>query len=207
MSSEACSTEMLVRNAQRGVQEDLDRLIAYHLDDLRAFVRLQIEPSLRVRESRSDVVQSVCRNVLEGLSGFEYRGEGSFRAWLFTAAFNKVRQKREFHRALRRDVGRDVALQEAGDDGTRVTGPLYASLCSLEPSPSQNAIAQEETGRIERAMDALSPEHRDVLLLSRIVGLSNREIARRLGRTESAVRALLGRATVRLLAALEGRGA
>ena len=41
-----------------------------HLDDLRAFVRLKIDPRLRVRESGSDLVQSICREVLEdGVTG------------------------------------------------------------------------------------------------------------------------------------------
>ena len=198
-------TEVLLEGARRQEPRALEELIEVHLDDLRAFVRLQVDPRLRVRESHSDIVQSICREVLEDLPGFEYRGEGSFRAWLFTAALNKVRQKGEFHRAQRRDVAREVRAEQGDDDKTSVGAGLYASLCSLEPSPSQHAIAHEQAARIERAMDKLPPDHRNVLLLARIVGLSHREIATRVGRSEMAVSTLVSDASVRLLAAIEER--
>ena len=183
----------------------LDRLIEAHLDDLRAFVRLQVNPELRMRESQSDVVQSVCREVLEDLPQFEFRGVGSFRAWLFTAALNKVRQKGAFHRAQKRDVAREVRVEAADDSRAAVGAALYASLCSPEPSPSQHAIANEQAARIERAMDQLSPNQREVLLLARVVGLTHEEIAERMGRSMNAVYSLLSRASVGLLALLEER--
>ncbi len=198
-------TELMVGAAVRREPGALDRLIEAHLDDLRAFVRLQVEPKLRLRESQSDVVQSVCREVLEDLPQFEFRGVGSFRAWLFTAALNKVRQKGAFHRAQKRDVAREVRV-EAGDDSRASVGAaLYASLCSPEPSPSQHAVAHEQAELIERAMDKLPEDYREALLLARVVGLSRREMAERMGRSESAVRTLLTRASIKLLAALEQR--
>ena len=196
-------SEALVVDAQRGADGAMDALIRMHLEDLRGFVRLQLAPALRVRESHSDVVQSICREVLEDLHGFEYRGEGSFRAWLFTAALNKLRQKGEYHRAQRRDVYREV--RPPNEEGGSVGPELYAGLCSLTPSPSQHAVAAEQAERIERAMDRLSADQREALLLSRLVGLSHREVAERTGRTESAVRSLVSRASVRLLAAIEER--
>jgi len=198
-------TAVMVSAAVRGEPGALDRLIEAHLDDLRAFVRLQVDPRLRQRESHSDVVQSVCREVLGDLPHFEFRGVGSFRAWLFTAALNKVRQKAEFHRAQKRDIAREVRAEGGDDSRASVGAGLYASLCSLEPSPSQNAIANELAARIERAMDRLPADDREMLLLARVVGLTHREIGERMGRSESAVRSLVSRASVRLLASLEER--
>jgi len=195
----------MVRAAVRREPGALDQLIGEHLGDLRAFVRLKVDPGLRIRESHSDLVQSVCREVLENLPGFEFRGAGSFRAWLFTAALNKVRQKFNFHRAQKRDLAREQHVEAGEDDGSSVGAHLYASLCSLEPSPSQHAIAREQAARIERAMDRLPEDDREILLLSRVVGLTQREIAERTGRTEKAVEHRIRRAGVRLLAALEER--
>ena len=178
-------------------------MIEAHLDDLRAFVRLQVDPRLRVRESVSDVVQSACCQVLEDLPEFEYRGAGSFRAWFFTAALNTVRKKGRFHTAQKRDMAREVRAESAGDSA--VPAGLYASLCSVEASPSEYAIAHEQAERIEHAMDQLPEDEREVLLLTRIVGLSQCEVAERMGRTEIAVGSLVKRAVVRLLAALEER--
>ncbi len=204
-SLSATRTRALVTAAQCGESGAIDELIAEHLSDVRAFVRLQLDPLVRVRESCSDVVQSVCREVLEDLPRFEYRGAGSFRAWLFTAAMNKVRQKGNFHRAQKRDVAREVHVDAVGQSEASEPSRLYANLCALEPSPSEQAVGNEQAARLERAVDALPPDYREALLLSRFVGLHRREIAERMGRSEKSVRHLLTRAGVRLLAALEER--
>jgi len=60
-------------------------------------------------------------------------------------------------------------------------------------------MAFEEIERVEAAFDKLSDDYRQVILLSRIVGLSHREVAREMGRNEAAVRKLLSRALARLL--------
>ena len=198
-------TESLVHAAVRREPGALDRLLEAHLPNLRAFVRLQVDERLRLRESQSDLVQSVCREVLEDLPGYEYRGEGSFRAWLFTAALNKVRQKGEFHRAHKRDVARERRIDGERDGGDAAGNDLYSSLCSLGPTPSQHAIANEQSERLERAMDRLPADDREMLLLARVVDLSRQEIGDRMGLSEKTVHNRIGRAGVRLLAALEDR--
>lgn len=187
------SLRELIGRAQGGDPDAVEELIERHYDDVRAFVRLQVDPALRARESSSDLVQSVCRKLLESLHDFEYRGKGSFRQWLFTLALNRVRQKYKYQRAQKRDPGRECSVLD------------YVSLRAPGPTPTQVAIAREESERIEREMDRLPPDYRQVLLLARVVGLPGREIARQMGRSEGAVRVLLSRATVRLLAAIEGR--
>ena len=64
-------------------------------------------------------------------------------------------------------------------------------------------MAGEQAERIERAFQGLPPDYREVILLSRIVGLSRAEAAREMGRSESAVRNLLHRALAQLAQAVE----
>jgi RNA polymerase sigma-70 factor (ECF subfamily) len=64
--------------------------------------------------------------------------------------------------------------------------------------PSRAMRRQERRERLQGSLRKLSPDHRMVLELSRTEGLSIREIADRMGRTESAVKNLLLRATRRL---------
>jgi RNA polymerase sigma-70 factor (ECF subfamily) len=195
-------TESLVAAAQRREEGALESLVRSLLGDLRAFVRLKSDPRLRLRESCSDLVQSVCRELVADLDGFEDRGPGSFRAWLFTATLNKIRQKHEFWHAQKRDPRREVAGDAAS---AHAEDRLYVSICDFGGTPSEHAIAKEQAERIERAMDKLTAEQREVLLLARIVGLSCHEIAERTGKSEVAVRSLLSRGSLRLLAAIEGR--
>ena len=65
--------------ASRGDAAAIEQLIQEHLPGLRAFVRLNAGATLRAREAQSDLVQSVCREVLEGREGFEYRGDAAFK--------------------------------------------------------------------------------------------------------------------------------
>ena len=80
----------LIDRASRGDPVALDALVEHHLPNLLAFLRLNAGPHLLAKESVSDLAQSVCREVLDDVDRFEYRGEPAFRKWLFTAALNKV---------------------------------------------------------------------------------------------------------------------
>ncbi len=170
----------------RGDEAALERLIAAHLPGLRAFVRVRLGPALRAKESGSDVVQSVCREVLEHMDRFQHPGEGAFRAWLYTTAMRKISNRAEYFTAAKRDVAREV-------HDSQVLGAYQAM-----PTPSQFAMGREALERIESSLDALSEDQREVVLLTRIVGLSRAEVAERMERTEASVRSLLTRALAEL---------
>jgi RNA polymerase sigma-70 factor (ECF subfamily) len=179
--------------AARGEPHALDRLVEEHLPQLRAFVRAHMDPALRARESAADIVQTVCRALLAGRQSFDFRGEADFRGWLFTAARNKIIEKYRHHHRAARDVRREE-LPEA--DSNLLAG--YASVCT----PSAEAAAHEQIERLERALDTLRDEHREVIALARLAELPLSEVGNRMGRSTDAARKLLGRALVNLTQAL-----
>ena len=65
-------------------------------------------------------------------------------------------------------------------------------------SPSKGIRRQERLERLEQAMETLSPDYRTVLKLSRMDGLSIKEIAEQMDRSQSAIKNLLLRATRQL---------
>lgn len=182
----------IVDAAKAGDAAALQELLDRHLAGLRVFVRLRVDEKLRAKESCSDLVQSACREALEHLGQFEYRGEASFRNWLYTAALNKIHNRREYWAADKRDAGRERPLPSSGQDGE--LAQAYASVTS----PSQQAMGHELVERLERAFDVLPAQYREVLTLSRIAGQSTAEIAAQLGKSEGAIRTTLSRALVRL---------
>lgn len=177
----------LVQQAQSGDAAAMEQLLHRHLGELRAFVRAKSSRVIRQQESCSDLVQTVCREVLGGIGGYEWRGEGSFRSWLFGVAVNKIRNRADFYAAERRDPARE----ERGVDELR---DAYATICG----PSQDAIAMEAVEKFEAALDRLSPDHREVILLARMVGLSHKEIAEELGIELVTVRTRLARGLSKL---------
>jgi RNA polymerase sigma-70 factor (ECF subfamily) len=181
----------LFERARAGDREALGAVLAEHLPGLRAYVSQRLGNLVRAREDTADVVQSVCRELLLGLDGFEYRGEGAFRSWLYTTAVRKIVEKHARYGAQKRDGQRDFAPEDE----------LFAHLA--DTTPSQRAIASEELERIEHAFRALPDEYREVILMARVTGLSRAEIGRQIGRSEGAVRTLLHRALARLASELE----
>ncbi|MBN2191336.1 MAG: sigma-70 family RNA polymerase sigma factor, partial [Polyangiaceae bacterium] len=181
-------TETLISRASGGDDAAISALLNRHLPALRAFIRLRMGPRVRRWETDSDVVQSVCLEVLKNLRDFTYRGEATFRHWLFTAAQFKVAEKERYYRAEKRDPAR---LQGRAVDFATDHAEVALEICRAVGTPSEHAIGQETLKRIEAALDRLSEPAREVVLLSRLAGLSNQEIAEATGRTKSAVTSLL----------------
>lgn len=188
---------LLVEAATRGDARAVEQLIAGHLPGLRAYLRLRAGAKLRARESSSDLVQSVCRDVLENLENFKYPGEAAFRAWLYATALRKVADRAEYWQAQKRDIARDVPLE--GNDEA-----LLAVYRTSFASPSAHAMGREAMERLEGAFERLPEDYREVIVLSRICGLSRTEVAQAMQRTEASVRNLLSRALAELAEHLEG---
>jgi len=75
---------------------------------------------------------------------------------------------------------------------------LAGLLADNAPSPSLHAENREQQMIIAEAIESLSEDYREVIVLRNLQGLSHAEVAVRLDRTESAVRMLWLRALKQL---------
>lgn len=182
----------LLRRARLGDSDALEQLLSRNLEPLRAFIRLKSGRAVRDRESCSDLVQSVCREVLVDIEAADCDDERAFRSWLFSVAFNKILHRVEYLRAQKRDAAREVPLESdrSSADVLRTYGTFA--------TPSRHAEAAEEMARIEDAFDRLADEDRTLILEARLIGRSAKEIALDVGKSEEAVRKALSRARARL---------
>ncbi|HTE06076.1 MAG TPA: sigma-70 family RNA polymerase sigma factor [Planctomycetota bacterium] len=213
-------SRVLVARASQGDPVAVEDLLHLHLPALRAFVRLRCGPLLRAKESSSDIVQSVCRELLVGLDRYVYPGEAGFKGWLFTAAARKIADRAEYWQAGKRDAALELPMQRggrrAGAAGGRGAGgddasggaedaamfDIYRTACT----PSQVVMGREALAHIEAAFDALPDDYREAVVLSRVLGMSRAEVAAAMGRTETAVRHLLFRGLAQLSLALKNAG-
>ena len=193
--SQRQDTERLVRAAAQRDRSAIESLLVRQLPGLEAFVRLRMGAALRARSTPPDLVQSVCREVLEDLTDFEFRGEAPFRHWLYTRAENKLKEKHRFHAAQKRSVQKEQPLPEHS-----TFLPAYRTLVT----PTQEVAANEAIARIERAFDALPDDYREAVTLHKLCGLSHAEIAERMDRSEGAVRNLVYRGLSRLALLVDG---
>jgi RNA polymerase sigma factor (sigma-70 family) len=193
-AQDASDSVSLFEAGRAGRSDAIGDLIVRHLPDIRAFVRMQCNGELRALEQETDLVQSVCREILERPDRVEFRGDREFRSWLYCAVLHKVRDKLRHHHRQRRDVRRRVH-----DDGAAALLSGYESLLT----PSRVAEAAEELRRFEAACEQLNERQREVLAMTRIAGMTHAEVAERLGCTEVASRQLLNRALAKLAVFLE----
>lgn len=200
------SLQSLVRSAVSGDRVARGDLMEQHMAGLRAFVRLRLGRQLRWRDSSLDLVQSVCREALEGLDRFEYRGPHSFRNWLLRRAENKIRDRGRYWSRARRSSERESGalsslLARERDQGQQLMNQLRSFA-----TPSRHAAAREELTRAESAFARLPEDYRRVIVLARLQGRTHEEVAAVMGRSAAATRTLLSRALARLTTLLEVSG-
>lgn len=181
--------EALLERARGGDAEAFQSLLERHMQAVHAFVRMRSGALIRERESSVDIVQSVCRDVIQKIDLFRHGGETGFRQWLFTNVVRKIANRNAHYHAQKRDAGREVGIGRDSDSGQGLLDVAGGGL-----TPSRELMAREEAARIEEAFAALPEDYREVIALSRIAGLPHAEIAEKLGKTEGATRKLLARA-------------
>lgn len=190
MSSDTWSS--VVARASRGEREALEELLVRHMPRLRAFVRLRAGRLARAQDDSSDLVQSVCVEILTKSPRLRFENEAAFRHWLFTEATRKILKRARYHTALKRDARRAESLDSA-------VAACYSSFAT----PSEQLAAREQVERVELAFDRLEERERELVSLAYVVGLSRAEMGARLGLSEGAVRTALHRALARLASELD----
>lgn len=155
-------------------------------ESLQRLAASRMTPALRKRVGADDIVQSVCRTFFrrsrEGQ--FELHGTASLWRLLCAITLTKVRQHARFHYQERRSINRERDPADGSADERAASEPKCAG-----PTPAEIVEFAEE---IQRMFDALGDEERQFVQL-RIEGLSQAEIAERLGCSERTVRRLLHR--------------
>lgn len=141
-------------------------------------------------QDSEDLAQDTLERVLRQIGSF--RGEGSFKSWLFAAASNLHRnERRRLHREKRNAP--EVSIDATTEDGSRLHDPP-----SPDASPAREVYDREREEALARAVNALPPQMRQVLQLRIGQDLKYREIATVLGISVETVKAHLFQARKRL---------
>jgi RNA polymerase sigma-70 factor, ECF subfamily len=128
-------------------------------------------------QEAQDMAQEVFLRVWQALPG--YRGESSFRTWLYRVTLNTCLNRR---RRLRSEL-----QQVDGDE-------VLATLSGVEPDPAAEAIHHMQRERLWARVDRLAEKYRVVIVLFYQEQLSYDEIAQLLALPLGTVKAHLSRA-------------
>ena len=156
---------------------------------------------LRSKLESIDVVQDVLMSVLKDLGNFTYKTEGDFLRWLSRIAENRLRWHVQRLHMNKRDIRREVRLN--GNRPTAEDSVVAALDAVVTTTPSAIMSKREDLDKLTKAIDALKPEYRQVIILTRIEGLSYKEIGERLSKSADAARMLFSRAMAELTETFE----
>ena len=194
-------TRQLVALAKGGDEFALDQLCRAYAERIRWMVRLRMGKELRRKLDSMDVVQDALIHALGGITDFTYKNEGDFVRWLSRIAENTLRDNWERFHAEKRDIRKEVPLGNTRRrSGSRLSGvprPIATT------TPSVILSRKEDLAKLEKAIDALNPEYKEIIVLTKIEGLGYQEIANRVGKSTEAVRKLTSRAMTALINAFE----
>lgn len=198
--------EYLLAAARDGSAESLGQLLQTYLSYLKLLAHTQLVSNVRVRVSPSDVVQETLLEAHRDFGKFRGGSEPEFLAWLRKILVNNLSRAVEQHLlADKRDVRREVSLEQLGASLERSTLRLGAVLADNLPSPSSNVQNQENLAALADALLDLPPDYRSVIVLRHLEGLPFADVAQRMERTAGATRMLWLRAMDQLRERLVAR--
>ena len=141
---------------------------------------------LKNSEAAEDATQEVFVKMLKHAN--QFHGDAKLSTWLFSITANWCR-----------DYLRKADNKSKESDDVLVTLPAPSEL-----APDRNLERRESEQRVRRALEALTAEQREAILLSRYQGLSYAEIAQIAGCSEGAVKTRVFRAMETLKKTLMG---
>jgi RNA polymerase sigma-70 factor (ECF subfamily) len=155
----------LIAQAQKHDQEAFSQLYEEYFDKIYRYVTLKLGNAMEAE----DVTQQVFLKALQSISSFKWKGI-PFSAWLFRIAHNQVvdylRKKRH------------------------ATVPLEEPLPSSTGNPQQAVELKLDIERLLTATGKLTEAQREVISLRFTSELPIAEVARVMGRSQGAVKAL-----------------
>lgn len=185
------ATPRLLQRWHEGDQAALGELVELHLPWLRSHVERRLGAFLRERADPADYLQDIVVEFLRDGPRFQVRDGEQFRRLLACVAENTLRDRNDWYRAKRRDLGRNAPLPS---ESVLALDPGFA----VHSTPSRVAAGAEMREWVRLSIELLLPEDRRIILARDYDDRSFVDIGAELGMTAAAVRMRWVRAVGRL---------
>ena len=193
----SCKTQELITLAREGDRRALDQLFSVYGERIRRIIRLRMGKELRSKLESMDLVNEALMCAVRDFKEFSYRDEGDFLRWLAQIAENRIRDNLDRLHAGKRDIRKESPLDDDTSKGTNHHNRIQQ--LAMSTTPSAILSKKEELDKLENAIDQLKPEHREIILLVKIEGLSYKEVADKLNKSTDMVGYLLSQAMMALI--------
>ena len=171
---------LVVARVRAGDIDAFEQLVVRHRD-----VAVRVAAGIVGRDEAEDVTQDAFLRALHRID--QYRGTAPFRAWLMRIVTNTALNTLERRRA--------IPVEDVEEPEPSPEGEALSPASMLERSEARERLA----GKITR----LRPEHRALVVLRDLEGLSYEEIMTITGLPEGTVKSRLHRARAALREAIE----
>lgn len=174
-------TQELLQGARTGSREAVDRLMDRHRDSLHRMIRCRLNPGVAGRVDASDIVQEALLTASRRLTEYLQNPRMPFHAWLRQLARDRLVDAYRHELAEKRNVAREQRAPE-GDSAMDAVAELRDS----ELTPATMLIRKEFAERFFAALEQLSDESREIVLMRHAEQLTNSQAAELLGVSEPA---------------------
>lgn len=178
--------QTLITLAGEGDAEAIGFLYELYADRIYRFALLRLANPA----DAEDLTQRVFVKMIEHISSFNWKGPGSFTAWLYRIAYNQVVDSMRTS-ARRPQVALEPIQDHVADDAT---------------DPHNYAEQQEFLGQVRNCMDELTELQLQVIMLRYGAELSRSEVAEMLDRTQDTVAVVQHQALKKLRGLMKLRG-
>jgi RNA polymerase sigma-70 factor (ECF subfamily) len=190
MKGDAYTANELLKQARQGDREALGRLLEAQRAALYRLAQRQLEGRIAVRVDASDIIQQTFLEAHRGFEQFAAQDAQDLAGWLKSILDHKVASAIRDHTILQK---RNLRREQSMDDSQGREAPLKQELDAGITSPSQKAIRGEEEQRLNQALAALPDDQRESVRLRHLEGWALADIARHLGRSQTATAGLIKR--------------
>lgn len=185
----------LIQSAKRGETQQLGKLLQSYFNYLTVLANTQLDRRLRQRLSPSDLVQETMLAAHRDFAAFRGSTPQELVGWLRQILIHVLHGAIARHvKAEKRDIRREISIDQVQVSVDRSAINLAAILPAQTQSPSTPMQQQEHSHQVADKLAELRPDHREVIILRNLQGLTFDEVAERMGRSSGAVRMLWLRA-------------
>ncbi|QDU55925.1 sigma-70 family RNA polymerase sigma factor [Aeoliella mucimassa] len=171
----------LVSLIRLGDLQALARVFALQRPRLLRTVQFRLDRRLAGRIDPEDVLQEAYLAAVDRIGHFSGETAASLYVWLRLIVTQCLADLyRRHHGAQKRDVGREVSLQ-ATNPAQNTSCCIAVELSGKLTSPSQAAIREEQSRRLQELIEEMDEIDREVLALRHFEELTNSETAEVLG--------------------------
>jgi RNA polymerase sigma-70 factor (ECF subfamily) len=175
-------TVELLKRAERGDGEAVERLVDRHRESLHRMVACRLNRGVARRVDASDVVQEALLTASRRLAEYLRNPGMPFHAWLRALARDRLADAYRRELANKRDVAREDSVAAAGKSSLNPA----ALARDDQLTPAAELLKKEFGERFQRALEQLDEREREIIVMRHVEQLSNSQVAELLGLTPPA---------------------